>query len=173
MLWYEAGRHRSRRFPDEPAARRFDAERLRAADTARDAATARVAEDLAQLRARVEQVERQLPVDARTSGVYSYATRAGVRWRIAVRTPDGTVTTRRGYESREAACRARDRLTARDDQRINVSFARHWHRWLADKEPYLTVGALEDLEAHGRKRLLPHLGQLQVTDIHERTSATG
>jgi integrase len=169
VRWYDGGRQRSRRFRDEQAARRFDAERARAAAAARDAATGRVAEDVARLRERVEQVERQLPVDAQTTGVYSYGTRAGVRWRIAVRRPDGSVTTRRGYESWEAACRARERLMARAADGVDVSFARYWRRWLADKQPYLTVGAVEDLEVHGRKRLLPHLGHLAIGEIHERT----
>jgi hypothetical protein len=59
----------------------------------------------------------------------------GVRWRITIRRANGTVTTRRGYESREAASRARDRLTARDGSRVDVSAARYWRRSLADKQP--------------------------------------
>jgi hypothetical protein len=100
--------------------------------------------------------------------VYPYATRNGVRWRVAVPRGDGTVTTRRGFESREAARRARDHQGDREPQATEVSFARHWVRWLADKQPYLTTGALEDLEAHGRKRLLPHLGHLTLATMHEQ-----
>ena len=57
---------------------------------------------------------------------------------------------------------------ARAADGVDVSFAHYWRRWLADKQPDLTVGALEDLEVHGRKRLLPHLGHLAIGEIHER-----
>jgi integrase len=97
VRWYEAGRQRSRRFQNAPAARRFDAERARAGAAARDATTAVVARELMLLRARVEEIERQLPPDARATGAYPYASRDGVRWRTAVTREDGTTTTRRGY----------------------------------------------------------------------------
>jgi integrase len=168
VRWYQTGRHRSRRFHDEAAARRFDAERARDRTTARHAAAARAEDELGRLRTRVEKLERQLPVDGQPTGIYPYATREGVRWRIAVPRSDGTVTTRRGFESREAAWRARDCLTGRGPLEADVTFARFWTRWLTDKRPYLTAGALEDLEAHGRKRLLPHLGHLALGSLHEQ-----
>ena len=80
----------------------------------------------------------------------------------------GRVTTRRGYRTHEAACRARDRLTHASATGADASFACFWRRWLADKQPYLTEGSLEDLETHGRKRLLPHLAHVPVGAISEQ-----
>ena len=131
VRWYEAGRQRSRRFQDAPAARRFDAERALARATARDATTAIVARELMLLWARFDEIERQLPDDARTTGVYPYATREGVRWRVAVTREDGTTTTRRGYKTPEAALRARERLAHPTAPANNESFAAFWRRWLA------------------------------------------
>ena len=129
---------------------------------------AALAGELAQLRARVEILEQQVPDDVRSSGVSAYATRQGVRWRVAVPQPDGSVTTRRGYRTHEAACQARDCLTHLACPGGQASCSRFWRAWLAGKRAYLTVGALEDLETHGRKRLLPHLAHLPLGDITER-----
>jgi integrase len=118
--------------------------------------------------ARVETIEHQLPADARDTGIYSYVTKEGVRWRIAVKQPDGTVTTRRGYRSHKAASRARDRLTHEGPPGADASFGCFWRRWLTEKQPYLTEGSLEDLETHGRKRLLPHLAHIPVSAISEQ-----
>ena len=82
VRWYEAGRQRSRRFQDAPAARRFDAERAHARAAARDATTAIVARELMLLRARFDEIERQLPDDARTTGVYPYVSAPGENWTI-------------------------------------------------------------------------------------------
>jgi hypothetical protein len=40
-------------------------------------------------------------------GVYVYETATGMRWRIVFRQSDGSLTTRRGFESRGAAVAAR------------------------------------------------------------------
>lgn len=128
VRWYDGGGQRSRRFGDEHAARRFNADRASAKSAARNATTATVATELAQLRARVDEGERQLPADARTTGVFLYPTRAGVRWRIAVTREDGTASTRRGYVTHEAACHARGRLAGADSAAAGVSFARFWRR---------------------------------------------
>jgi hypothetical protein len=167
VRWYDGGRQRSRRFHDEQAARHFNADRVAAKTAARDATTAIVAMELAQVRARVDKVERQWPADARTTGVFPYPTRAGVRWRIAVTREDGTASTRRGYATHEAACHVRDRLASADRAAAGVSFARFWRRWLADERSYLTAGAVEDLDAHGRKRLLPCLAHRAVGNLTE------
>ena len=53
----------------------------------------------------------------------------------------------------------------------DASFACFWPRWLADKQPYLTEGSLEDLDTHGRKRLLPHLAHVPVGAISEHHKA--
>jgi integrase len=91
-----------------------------------------------------------------------------VRWRIAVKQPDGTVTTRRGYRTHAAACRARDLVTHTGAPGAEASFGCFWRRWLVQKQPYLTAGSLEDLATHGRKRLLPHLAHVPVDEISER-----
>jgi len=85
--------------------------------------------------ARAEILERQVPDDARSSGVSAYTTRQGVRWRVAVPQPDGSVTTRRGYRTHEAACQARERLTQLAAPGAQASFARFWRTWLAEKRP--------------------------------------
>jgi hypothetical protein len=155
VRWYEAGRQRSRRFADEGPARAFDEQLRTAAAAARQADDSKLAGELARLRARVDTIEQQLPDDARSSGVSAYPTRQGVRWRVTLPQPDGSVTTRRGYPTREAARRARDQVVAPEPPPAEASFARYWRAWLGDKRAYITDGALEDLETHGRKRLLP------------------
>jgi integrase len=168
VRWSEAGRQRARRFAQEGAARGFDRERRGARLAAREAHAAGLAAELARLRARVETIENELPADAQATGVYSYATKQGVRWRIAVKQSDGTVTTHRGYRTHAAACRARDRATHTETPGAEASFGCFWRRWLAEKQPYLTEGSLEDLETHGRKRLLPHLAHVPVGAISEQ-----
>jgi integrase len=167
VRWYDAGHQRSRRFQDEQAARAFEADRLQEQLAQRETATTALAEEVKRLRARVDDVERRLPTDARSSGVYPYATRDGVRWRIAVTRPDGTLTTRRGFRTHDAARLAHDRLTRTSPTESDMSFGRFWREWLAAKQPYLTEGALEDLDAHGRKRLLPHLAHLPIATLSE------
>ena len=169
VRWYEAGRQRSRRFADERPARAFDEQLRTAAAAARRADDAKLAGELARLRARVETIEQQLPNDARSSGVSAYPTRQGVHWRVTLPQPDGSVTTRRGYPTREAAWRARDQLVAPAPPAAvaEASFARYWRAWLADKRAYITDGALEDLETHGRKRLLPHFARISISEITE------
>jgi hypothetical protein len=69
VRWDEAGRQRSRRFAEEGAARGFDAERREARIAAREAHAAGLAGELAQLRARIQTMEDQLPADAQATGV--------------------------------------------------------------------------------------------------------
>ena len=73
-----------------------------------------------------------------------------------------------GILTYEAAARARDRLSRTRAPGADASFACFWRRWLADKQPYLTEGSLEDLETHGRKRLLPHLAHVPIGAITEQ-----
>ena len=96
VRWSDAGRQRTRRFAHEGAARGFDAQRREAKLAAREAYAAELAGELAQLRARVQTLEEQLPADAQATGVYSYATRQGVRWRVGGQStrPDGHDTSR-------------------------------------------------------------------------------
>ena len=83
VRWYEDGRQRCRRFAVERTAREFEAERAAAAAHDRAAATASVQRELDALQARLHAVESQLDPDLQSSSVYPYATRQGVRWRIA------------------------------------------------------------------------------------------
>lgn len=69
VRWYETGRQRSRGFADEGPARAFDEQLRTAAAAARHKDDAKLAGELARLRARVETIEQQLPSDARSSGV--------------------------------------------------------------------------------------------------------
>jgi hypothetical protein len=98
--------------------------------------------------------------DVACQRVSAYPTKQGVRWRVTLPQPDGGVSTRRGSPTREAARRARDQLVAPAPPAAEASFARYWRAWLADTRAYITDGALEDLETHGRKRLLPNFAQL-------------
>ena len=86
VRWREAGRQRSRRF-----ASRADAETFAASLTAPTPT-------------RQTQAARTEPAG---SGVYSYATSAGTRWRFVYRQSDGSLTTRRGFPSRGAAVAGR------------------------------------------------------------------
>ncbi len=170
VRWYHDGRQRTRRFADEPAARTFDEQQRNAKAAVRDARSAELAGELGRLVARVETLERRLPADVQARGVSAYATKQGVRWRVAVPRANGRVSTRRGYETHAAALAARARVMDTQSLGADASFARYWREWLAERRPYLTDGALEDLETHGRKRLLPHLahqriGHISIVDI--------
>jgi hypothetical protein len=77
VRWRDSdGRERSRRLPSEAAARAFDEAIAEVAPGARRADTIR---------------------HGRNSGVYSYATASGTRWRFVYRRTDGTQTTKRGW----------------------------------------------------------------------------
>ena len=173
VRWYEGERQRSRRFADKRAARDFDAEQRATRVAARRERRAGLAGELAELRARVETLEQQLPEDARGSGVSAYATRRGVRWRVAVPQPDGSITTRRGYRTHEAARRARERLTQLASPGAQASFARFWRAWLAEKRPYLTDGALEDSRPTAANDSSPTSLLCRSARSRSFTSATG
>lgn len=134
----------------------FDAQQREVKAAARSARSVELAGELGRL---VETLERRLPADAKVRGVSAYATRQGVRWRMAVPGLGGRVTTRRGDESSRAACAARDRFVEVGSLAAD-----------APKRAYVSDGALEYLEIHGCRRLLPHLahvhiGQISAVDI--------
>jgi integrase len=154
VRWRDAaGRHRSRRFVSEEAAREFDE----------------------------SMHEQQAPERARTEygnggGVYPYETSAGTRWRCAVRRSDGSFTSKRGFPSKTAAVDARRRMTEKVERREVVhtteTFGAFWERWLASRKPYLEEGTWSAYERDGRLRLLPALGEtalgrLDVEEIRE------
>src|SRR4051794_3850264 len=85
VRWREHGSQRSRRFLN-----RSDAEAFAAS-----------------LQPAPEPPAAPSPAEPDGGGVYAYATTAGQRWRLLYRQSDGTLTTRRGFESRAAAVAAR------------------------------------------------------------------
>jgi len=88
VRWSDAGEQRTRRFPTrEPPATSIASAERRSSPRGRDWP--------ANWRgyARVYRREERLPADAQATGVYSYVTKQGIRWRIAVTQPYGTVTT--------------------------------------------------------------------------------
>jgi integrase len=149
VRWRDAaGRHRARRFPSEEAARAFD-EALREVDPAgrrHDTATY-----------------------AAGGGIYSYPTRHGLRWRFVYRRTDGGQTSKRGFTSEKAARDARRRVVEQIERgelrHTRESFADYWARWLARRKPYLEPATWVGYEGHGRKRLLPALGELPLSDV--------
>jgi len=146
-----SGTRRARRFASEDAARAYDEALREVSPAARRSDTARGG-----------------------SGVYSYATRQGTRWRFVVRRSDGSQTSKRGFTSQRAAVDARRRLVEQVERREVVhtteTFDTYWHRWLGRRRPYLEQGTWADYEVHGRKRLLPafadtRLGALSIDDV--------
>jgi len=137
-----AGRQRSRRFRSEEAAVAFDA-------SIHD-------EDRVERRRRI----------GRASGVYSYGTASGTRWRYVVRRSDGSMTSKRGFSSEKAARDARRRLVERQERgeirHTRETFGAYWERWLAGRRAYLEPGTWQAYERDGRLRLLPLLGEVEL-----------
>ncbi len=152
--WRDAsGRSRSKRFKSEEAARAYDEAVRDVSPAARRSDTARGG-----------------------SGVYSYSTREGLRWRFVVRRSDGSQTSKRGFTSQRAAAEARRRLVEQVERREVVhtteSFGRYWERWLARRRPYLEEGTWSGYEVSGRKRLLPAFADKRLGSSRSTTSAT-
>ena len=116
--------------------------------------------------------ERRQGTGAAGDGVYRYRTRSGVRWRFVFRRADGRLSSRRGYATRAAAVTARHELIemlmpgvrTTDPSRFDAFFT----QIVKEKRAYLTVGALEDLESHGRTRLIPFFRDSELATIDER-----
>jgi integrase len=137
------GRHRSRRFRTEEAAREFDES---------------IHEQHAPTRRRTDY--------GNSGGVYPYETASGTRWRCAVRRSDGSFTSKRGFASKKAALDARRRLTERQERgevrHTKETFGAFWARWLERRKPYLEAGTWGAYERDGRLRLLPALGSVSL-----------
>ena len=149
VRWREGGRNRSRRFPTVEEAEALDAALRRTPTTAAIA----------------------VAPFARGDGIYAYGTTAGVRFRFVFRQSDGALSSRRGFTSRRAAATARRRLVESID-RGEVTVAREtfgvfWARLLQERRPYLTSGSFVDFQTHGRKRLLPALGDVPLAGMDE------
>jgi hypothetical protein len=145
VRWRENGRQRSRTFPTEGEAQAFNSA-LNPPNPPHDV---------------VEEVQPDDPRSAGgdKSGVYSYTTSAGTRWRFVYRLSDGRLTTRRGFTSRTAAVTARgiavEEIRRGEVRAIRDVFGELSAKLLEDKRPYFTAGTLQDYTTHGRKRLLP------------------
>jgi integrase len=143
----EGGRHRARRFDSEEAARAFDEALHELSPT--DRADAKAA--------------------GRGTGVYSYRTSAGTRWRFVARRSDGTQTTKRGFRSERAARDARRRLVEQIERgevrHTNETFEQHWSRWIERRRPYLEANTWRAYDVDGRLRLLPVLGPMPLGRI--------
>ena len=162
VRWREGGRQRIRRFSTEAEARVFDDEikrRWRAA-SAESASAGRLA-----------RTEEALAATKRQGGVYAYGTSSGVRWRIVFRQSDGTFTSRRGFKSRTAAVEARrqvmETIRRGEIKGSRETFAEFWDALLDEKRRYMTAGSHQDFATHGRKRLLPYLGNERLARIDE------
>jgi hypothetical protein len=102
VRWREDGRQRMRRFVDEAEAEAFDAGVNPAGRAAQRARASRTS-----IEARVDKIDARRETKTRHEGVYPYATSNEVRWRVAYRQSDGSLSSRRGFTSRGAAVTAR------------------------------------------------------------------
>ncbi|HEX4466952.1 MAG TPA: tyrosine-type recombinase/integrase [Solirubrobacteraceae bacterium] len=143
-----SGRHRSKRFRNEEAAKEFDGS-IHDHD---------VLERSKGARRRGQQ-----------GGVYSYETFSGTRWRYVARRSDGSMTSKRGFSSETAARTAR-RRTIEKKERGEVVYTREtfgsfFPRWLNQRKPYLSEGTWSAYERDGRLRLLPALAPIRLSDM--------
>jgi integrase len=141
VRWRQDGRQRSRRFATEPEALAFEEGLSGGSGKPRSS----------------------------TPNVYPYETRAGIRWRYSYRDSRGRASSKRGFTSERAAARDRARTVALvRDRGLYVSrltFGEFFPDWLRTRRPYLAAGTWIDYEIHGRKRLLPHFGELRLAAI--------
>ncbi|MBA3808389.1 MAG: tyrosine-type recombinase/integrase [Solirubrobacterales bacterium] len=145
VRWRDSsGRHRSRRFREEAAARAFD-ESIHDNDVGERVKSSR---------------------HGQSGGVYPYETTSGTRWRYVTRRSDGSQTTKRGFTSETAARTALRRITEKKERREIVhtkeTFGAFFARWLSQRKPYLSEGTWRAYERDGRLRLLPALGTFQL-----------
>jgi hypothetical protein len=94
VRWREAGRQRSKRFRLEEDALAFDA--------------------ASHGRTRQQAAAPEPSPGPSGDGVYAYSTNAGIRYRFVYRQSDGTLSSRRGFRSRQAiACETPRKRAAR------------------------------------------------------------
>lgn len=156
VRWRDAeGRHRSKRFRSEEAAKEFD-ESIHDHDVAE--------------RGNASQNKQG------SGGVYPYKTSTGTKWRYVIRRSDGTLTSKRGFSSERAARDARRRLIEKQERgevrHTRETLGAFWDRWLVRRKPYLEDGTWRAYERDGRLRLLPALapvplGRLGVEHVRD------
>ena len=154
VRWRDStGRHRSRRFRDEEAAKEFD-ESIHDHDVA----------------------ERRRGKHGQSGGVYAYETASGTKWRYVTRRSDGSITSKRGFSSETAARTARRRITEKTERgevvHTKEAFGPFFDRWLSQRKPYLSKGTWDAYERDGRLRLLPAmeslpLGRIEVEHVRD------
>jgi protein-disulfide isomerase/integrase len=156
VRWQEDGKKRCRRFRTDEEAEAFD-------------------ETLARHRGRPSEpavaIVGRPPESQRGDGVYAYETKQGRRWRFTFRHADGSISSRRGFTSRQAAVTAKRRLLEAIDRHevkpARETFSTVWAKLLNEKRAYMTGGSLQDFETHGRKRLLPFFADDRLARIDE------
>ncbi len=148
VRWRDSsGRHRSKRFRDEDAAREFDAS-IHDHDVVERSKSRR---------------------HGQSGGVYPYETSAGTKWRYVTRRSDGSLTSKRGFSSESAARTARRRI-AESTERGEILHTKHtfgiwWQGWLRQRRPYLEPNAWRAYEVDGRKRLLPEFEEVRLDKL--------
>ncbi|MGO9321840.1 MAG: tyrosine-type recombinase/integrase [Solirubrobacteraceae bacterium] len=148
VRWRDSsGRHRSKRFRDEDAAREFDAS-IHDHDVVERSKSRR---------------------HGQSGGVYPYETSSGTKWRYVIRRSDGSLTSKRGFSSESAARTARRRITE-SKERGEVVHTKHtfgswWKGWLRQRKPYLEPNAWRAYEVDGRKRLLPEFDEVRLEKL--------
>jgi integrase len=155
VRWRDStGRHRSRRFRDEDAAKEFD-ESIHDHDVGERSKSSR---------------------HGQSGGVYPYETASGRRWRYVTRRSDGSLTSKRGFPSETAARTARRRITEKKERgeivHTKETFGGFFPRWLNRRKPYLSEGTWNAYERDGRLRLLPALesvplGRIEVEHVRD------
>jgi hypothetical protein len=110
-------------------------------------------------------------VDAPGDGGFSYTTKHGTRYGFKFCQSDGISSTRLGYTSRLAARKAKRKVEESIDRGeikgARETFETFWRRLLAERKPYLTKGGYQDMETHGRLRLLPLLASKRLSAFDE------
>jgi hypothetical protein len=156
VRWHEDGRKRCRRFKTEEEAEAFDETLLRSRGRPSESASPAFGRP---------------PAPRRGDGVYPYATAKGTRWRFVFRHDDGSLSSRRGFTSRQAAATARRRLIEAIERHevrpARETFGTFWTKLVAEKRPYMSAGSLQDFQTHGRKRLLPSFGDEKLARIDQ------
>jgi hypothetical protein len=101
--------------------------------------------------------------------IYRYQTADGERFYFKYRDPAGKQSTKRGFSSRAAARRERERLMGRvhrgEAKVSRESLAGFWDRYLQQRKPYLEDGSWQDYRRHGQLRILPDLGHRKLTSL--------
>jgi len=150
VRWRDSmGRHRSKRFRSEEAAKEFDHS---------------IHDEGVVDRGKGERRRR-----GQQGGVYPYATTSGTKWRYVARRSDGSMTSKRGFSSETAARTARRQAIEKKERgevvHTKETFGSFFPRWLNQRKPYLSEGTWSAYERDGRLRLLPALQSIRLSSM--------